>query len=98
MRAVRRGLRRAARRIARRDTLTTTRGSTVRRLNSSGCARRNEVGGPAGVAVSVAVWVAGRGGRGRGSGGRREAGGGHEEALHSLAGHLAGLVVSEGVQ
>ena len=34
----------------------------------------------------------------RGPGDRREAGGGHEEALHSLAGHLAGLIVSEGVQ
>ena len=31
----------------------------------------------------------------RGAGDRREAGGGHEEALHSLAGHLASLIVSE---
>ena len=37
-------------------------------------------------------------GRGRGPGDRGEAGGGHEEVLDSLAGDLAGVVVSEGVQ
>jgi hypothetical protein len=51
----------------------------------------------------TARYIAGRSGRGRarrcrGAGDRGEAGGGHEEALHSLAGHLAGLIVGEGVQ
>src|SRR5262249_51499539 len=50
-------------------------------------------------AVTVGVW----GGRGRararrGAGDRGQAGGGHEEVLHALAGHLAGVVAGKGVQ
>src|SRR5215472_18057443 len=53
-------------------------------------------------AVSVAVTGGGRGGRDRarrwGARDRGQAGGGHEEVLDALAGHLAGVVTDEGVQ
>src|SRR6185312_13294965 len=64
---------------------------------------RTEPAGPGHQAASVAVTAAGRSGRDRscecrGAGDRREAGGGHEEALHSLARHLARVIIDESVQ
>src|SRR6516164_9604768 len=57
---------------------------------------------PGRLAVSVAVAVGGRGGRDRarrrGARDRGQAGGGDEEVLDALAGHLASAVASEGVQ
>src|ERR1700685_3163620 len=64
-------------------------------------AEGSEARGSGQRAVSV-VNAAGGGGGGRSrSGGRAyrsQAGGGHEEVLDALTGHLAGVVVSEGVQ
>src|SRR5580693_3371820 len=62
-----------------------------------------EPSGPGQLMVSVAEAAACRSGRGRpgwrrGAGDRGEAGGGDEEVLDALAGHLAGVVVGEGVQ
>src|ERR1700733_14763644 len=61
----------------------------------------SEASGSGQLAVSVAG-TAGGGGGGRSRGGGRayrgQAGGGHEEVLDALAGHLVGVVVSEGVQ
>src|ERR1700745_3243292 len=55
------------------------------------------------LTVSVAESAAGRSGRGRpgwrgGRGDRGKAGGGDEEVLDALAGHLAGGITGEGVQ
>src|SRR5580698_3463823 len=61
----------------------------------------SEASGSGQLAVSVTDAAGGGGGGRSRSGGRAyrgQAGGGHEEVLDALAGHLVGVVVSEGVQ